>query len=95
MLVGCDDRSRGKHPDHRLSREGEASGSQHLSFSADNRAKNSSARERGEEADIGHVRVSAGASLLEDQMLDGAVGGEWKSPNRGLLRVQQKEGGDA
>jgi len=30
----------------------------------------------------------------KDQMLDGAVGREWKSPNRGLLRVGQEEGGD-
>jgi len=36
-----------------------------------------------------------GPRFREEQMLDGAVRREWKSTNRGLLRVQQEEGGDA
>ena len=85
-----------KHPDHRLSREGEFSAPQHPSVSADDRAqRNASARERRGEADPATCGSRRGFSLLQDEMSDGAVGRELKSPNRGLLRVQQTEGGAA
>ena len=82
--------AKAKHPDH-LSLE---RGAQRPSVSAEDRAQSSSARGRGTK----QRQAAASAELLrfrEDQMLDGAVRREWKSPNRGLLRVKQKEGGSA
>ena len=51
--------------------------------------------DRGEDAEKASECLIVRPRSLKYQMLDGAVGREWKSPNRGLLRVKQTEAGDA